>query len=101
MKDPMKRNLKSRNLALLMDAIREHNHYSELTLECNKCFKYVLAIVYFIFTPIVKYYQYYKILILCVSTAIDSAPGYHTNMRPVSLDSVSPEKRAKIFSKSD
>jgi hypothetical protein len=33
---------------------REHNHYSELKLKCNKFFKYVLTIFYFIFTPIVN-----------------------------------------------
>jgi ABC-type uncharacterized transport system YnjBCD permease subunit len=60
-KDSMKRSLRSRNLVLLMDAIREHNHYSELTLECNKCFKYVLAIVYFIFNPIVNLIVYYSV----------------------------------------
>jgi hypothetical protein len=60
-KDSMKPNLKSRNLVLLMDAIREHNHYSELTLECNKFFKYVLAIVYFVFTPIVNLIVYYSL----------------------------------------
>ncbi len=35
---------------------------------------------------------YYNILILSVCTAIDSAPGYHTDMRPVSLDPVWPER---------
>ncbi len=54
----MKQNLKSRNLVLLMDSIREHNYYSELTLECNKCFKCVLTIIYFIFTPIVNLIVY-------------------------------------------
>jgi hypothetical protein len=38
---------------------------------------------------------YYNILILSVCSAIDSAPGYHryhTNMRPVSLNPVWPER---------
>ncbi len=48
----MKRNLKSGNLVLLMDVIHEHNYYSELTLECNKIFRYVLVTVYFLLTPL-------------------------------------------------
>jgi hypothetical protein len=54
MKDSMKRSLRSRNLVLLMDVIHRHNHYSELTFEYNKLFKYALAIIYFLFTPIVN-----------------------------------------------
>jgi hypothetical protein len=50
----MKRSLRSRNLVLLMDVFQRHNHYSELTLEYNKFFKYCLAIIYFLFTPIVN-----------------------------------------------
>jgi hypothetical protein len=51
-KDLMKRNLRSRNWVLLMFAIQRHNHYSELTLQFNKVFKYILAIIYFLSTPI-------------------------------------------------
>ncbi len=57
-KDSMKRSLRSRNLVLLMDLFHRHNHYSELTLEYNKLFKYVLAIIYFLFTPIVNILVY-------------------------------------------
>jgi hypothetical protein len=52
LKDIMKRNLKSGNLVLLMDVIHEHNYYSELTLECNKIFRYVLVTIYFLLTPL-------------------------------------------------
>ncbi len=52
LKDIMKRNLKSGNLVLLMDVIHKHNYYSELTLECNKIFRYVLVTVYFLLTPL-------------------------------------------------
>jgi len=57
-KDSMKQSLRSRNLVLLMDVIHRHNHYSELTLEYNKLFKYALAIIYFLFTPIVNILVY-------------------------------------------
>jgi hypothetical protein len=60
-KDLMKRSLRSRNLVLLMDVIHRHNHYSELTLEYDKIFKYVLAIIYFLFTPIVNIVVYITI----------------------------------------
>jgi hypothetical protein len=36
-----------------MDTIREHNHYSKLTLECNQIFKYFLVTVYFLTTPMI------------------------------------------------
>jgi hypothetical protein len=52
LKDIMKRNLKSGNLVLLMDVIHKHNYYSELTLEWNKIFRYVLVTVYFLLTPL-------------------------------------------------
>jgi hypothetical protein len=35
-----------------MDVIHKHNYYSELTLECNKIFRYVLVTVYFLLTPL-------------------------------------------------
>jgi hypothetical protein len=60
-KDSMKRSLRPQNLVLLMDVIREHNHYSELTLEYNKFFKYVLAIVYFIFPQMINLIVYYSL----------------------------------------
>jgi hypothetical protein len=49
------------------------------------------------------FYLYYNILILSLCTATDSASGYHTNMRPVSLNLVWSERghRTKIVSKSD
>jgi hypothetical protein len=58
MKDSMKRSLRSRNLVLLKDVIHRHNRYSELTFEYNKPFKYALAIIYFLFTPIVNILVY-------------------------------------------
>jgi hypothetical protein len=43
---------------------------------------------------------YYNILILSVRPAIDSAPGHHTDLRPVSLEPVWPEEvRRKKFSR--
>ncbi len=54
----MKRSLKSRNLDLLMDVIQKHNHYSELTLQYNKLFKYILALVYFITVPVINILVY-------------------------------------------
>jgi hypothetical protein len=35
-----------------MDVIHEHNYYSELTLEWNKIFRYVLVTIYFLLTPL-------------------------------------------------
>jgi hypothetical protein len=60
-KDSMKRSLRSRNLVLLMNVIRKHDHYSKLTFRCNKFFKYVLAIVYFIFPPLINVIIYYSL----------------------------------------
>ncbi len=37
-----------------MDTIHKHNYYSKLTLEYNKILKYILAVIYFLFTPIVN-----------------------------------------------
>jgi hypothetical protein len=51
----------------------------------------------------VKQNLYYNIVILCVCVcvwqAIDSVPGGHTDIRPVSLEPVGPEgvQREKIF----
>jgi hypothetical protein len=58
LKDIMKGNLKSGNLVLLMDAIREHNHYSKLTLEWNQVFKYALFTIYFLTTPMIDVLVY-------------------------------------------
>jgi hypothetical protein len=60
-KDSMKRSLRSQNLVLLMDLIHRHNHYSKLTFEYNKLFKYTLAAIYFLFTPIVNILVYMTI----------------------------------------
>ncbi len=57
-KDSMKRSLRSRNLVLLMDVFHRYNHLSELTLQYNKLFKYVLAVIYFLFTPVVNILVY-------------------------------------------
>jgi hypothetical protein len=61
LKDLMKQNLRSRNTVLLMDTIHKRNYYSELTLEYNKLFKYVLAIIYFLITPIINTVVYITI----------------------------------------
>jgi hypothetical protein len=53
-KDSMKPNLRSGNLVLVIDAVYKHIYYSELTFACNAFFKYGLAIVYFLFTPIIN-----------------------------------------------
>jgi hypothetical protein len=58
LKDKMKRNIKSGNLVLLMDAIHEHNHYSKLTLNFNQLFKYVLVTIYFLTTPMINVLVY-------------------------------------------
>jgi uncharacterized membrane protein len=50
----MKQNLRSGNTVLLMDRTHKHNYYSKLTLEYNKIFKYVSAVIYFLFIPIVN-----------------------------------------------
>jgi hypothetical protein len=41
-----------------MDVIQKHNHYSELTLQYNKLFKYILALVYFITVPVINILVY-------------------------------------------
>ncbi len=48
-------------------------------------------------------YMIYNTLILCIWPAIASAPGGHTNLRPVSLEPVWPEgcHQGKNFLKSD
>ncbi len=48
----MKQILRSGKSILVINEIRKHNHYSELTLEYNKVFKYFLAMVYILITPL-------------------------------------------------
>jgi hypothetical protein len=48
----MKQILRSGKSILVINEIDKHTHYSELTLEYNKIFKYVLAIVYLLITPL-------------------------------------------------
>jgi len=51
-KNEMKQILRSGKSIPVINEIHEHTHYSELTLEFNKIFKYVLAMVYFLITPL-------------------------------------------------
>jgi hypothetical protein len=51
-KNETKQILRSGKSILVINEIHKHTHYSELTLEFNKIFKYVLAMIYFLLTPL-------------------------------------------------
>ncbi len=63
-KDLMKRNLRTRNSVFLIDVIHKHNYCSELTLEYNKIFRYLLAINYSSLTSIINIAVYLTVLYL-------------------------------------
>jgi hypothetical protein len=51
-KNEMKQILRSGKSIPVINEIHKHTHYSELTLKFNKVFKYVLAMVYMLITPL-------------------------------------------------